>query len=184
MFKCPLVVADFVNFFTFFLWEKSTHTKMLETNALIMQIWTSLSYLQVFRRVRMPVFMRCHPVLMTSATRASLLSFSLLWNMSRALTVEEATLNCSPLTLTRKKCMETLPTTLCSVRCHCVLWWNKRSLNNLNDRILGCLYLSTCFCACLGPDICGPGTKKVHVIFNYKGKNHLINKDIRCKVMY
>lgn len=33
-----------------------------------------------------------------------------------------------------------------------------------------------------GPDICGPGTKKVHVIFNYKGKNHLITKDIRCKV--
>ncbi|XP_058810598.1 calreticulin, partial [Phymastichus coffea] len=32
-----------------------------------------------------------------------------------------------------------------------------------------------------GPDICGPGTKKVHVIFNYNGKNHLINKDIRCK---
>uniref|UniRef100_A0A8D2M4L1 Calreticulin n=1 Tax=Zonotrichia albicollis TaxID=44394 RepID=A0A8D2M4L1_ZONAL len=32
------------------------------------------------------------------------------------------------------------------------------------------------------PDICGPGTKKVHVIFNYKGKNVLINKDIRCKV--
>jgi len=32
-----------------------------------------------------------------------------------------------------------------------------------------------------GPDICGPGTKKVHVIFNYNGKNHLIKKDIRCK---
>lgn len=32
-----------------------------------------------------------------------------------------------------------------------------------------------------GPDICGPGTKKVHVIFNYKGKNHLINKEIRSK---
>lgn len=32
-----------------------------------------------------------------------------------------------------------------------------------------------------GPDICGPGTKKVHAIVNYKGKNHLINKDIRCK---
>jgi calreticulin len=32
-----------------------------------------------------------------------------------------------------------------------------------------------------GPDICGPGTKKVHVILNYKGKNHLIKKDIRCK---
>lgn len=32
-----------------------------------------------------------------------------------------------------------------------------------------------------GPDICGPGTKKVHVILSYKGKNVLINKDIRCK---
>jgi len=32
-----------------------------------------------------------------------------------------------------------------------------------------------------GPDICGYSTKKVHVIFNYKGKNHLIKKDIRCK---
>jgi len=32
-----------------------------------------------------------------------------------------------------------------------------------------------------GPDICGPGTKKVHVIFNYKGENLLIKKDIRCK---
>merc|ERR1711976_690636 len=32
-----------------------------------------------------------------------------------------------------------------------------------------------------GPDICGPGTKKVHVIFNYKGKNLLLKKDIRCK---
>merc|ERR1711936_1279663 len=25
------------------------------------------------------------------------------------------------------------------------------------------------------------GTKKVHVIFEHKGKNHLIKKDIRCK---
>jgi len=32
-----------------------------------------------------------------------------------------------------------------------------------------------------GPDICGPGTKKVHVIFTYKDKNLLIKKDIRCK---
>lgn len=37
-------------------------------------------------------------------------------------------------------------------------------------------------CSSLGPDICGPGTKKVHVIFNYKGKNLLTKKDIRCKV--
>jgi calreticulin len=32
-----------------------------------------------------------------------------------------------------------------------------------------------------GPDLCGPGTKKVHVILSYKGKNHLIKKDIRAK---
>ncbi|XP_056600239.1 calreticulin 3b [Triplophysa dalaica] len=32
-----------------------------------------------------------------------------------------------------------------------------------------------------GPDICGHSTKKVHVIFNYKGKNHLIKKEIKCK---
>jgi calreticulin len=32
-----------------------------------------------------------------------------------------------------------------------------------------------------GPDICGPGTKKVHVIFTYKGQNLLIKKEIRCK---
>jgi calreticulin len=31
-----------------------------------------------------------------------------------------------------------------------------------------------------GPDICGT-TKKVHVIFNYKGKNHLIKHEIPCK---
>jgi len=29
-----------------------------------------------------------------------------------------------------------------------------------------------------GPDICGYSTKKVHVIFNYNGQNHLIKKDI------
>jgi len=33
-----------------------------------------------------------------------------------------------------------------------------------------------------GPDICGYSTKKVHVIFNYKGKNLLTKKEIRCKV--
>uniref|UniRef100_A0A1A7Z436 Calreticulin n=1 Tax=Iconisemion striatum TaxID=60296 RepID=A0A1A7Z436_9TELE len=32
-----------------------------------------------------------------------------------------------------------------------------------------------------GPDICGYSTKKVHVIFNYKGQNHLIKKEIKCK---
>jgi len=32
-----------------------------------------------------------------------------------------------------------------------------------------------------GPDFCGPSTKKVHVIFNYKGKNHLIKKSISPK---
>jgi len=32
-----------------------------------------------------------------------------------------------------------------------------------------------------GPDICGPANKKVHAIFNYKGKNLLTKKEIRCK---
>lgn len=32
-----------------------------------------------------------------------------------------------------------------------------------------------------GPDICGMATKKVHVIINYKGKNLMLNKDIKCK---
>jgi len=32
-----------------------------------------------------------------------------------------------------------------------------------------------------GPDICGTSNKKVHVIFNYKGKNLLTNKNIPCE---
>lgn len=31
-----------------------------------------------------------------------------------------------------------------------------------------------------GPDICGYSTKKVHVIFNYKGQNLLTKKEIKC----
>jgi calreticulin len=32
-----------------------------------------------------------------------------------------------------------------------------------------------------GPDICGSSTRKTHLIFNYKGKNHLIKEDIRTE---
>jgi calreticulin len=32
-----------------------------------------------------------------------------------------------------------------------------------------------------GPDICGSSTKKVHVIFNYKGENKLTSKSISCE---
>jgi len=32
-----------------------------------------------------------------------------------------------------------------------------------------------------GPDVCGTSTKKVHVIFTNKGKNHLIKKNIPCE---
>lgn len=32
-----------------------------------------------------------------------------------------------------------------------------------------------------GPDICGSSTKKTHFILSYKGKNHLIKKDIKCE---
>lgn len=69
--------------------------------------------------------------------------------------------------------MATLSTTSCLVRlCSppVSLWQRQAFLPSLP-----CVPLA-------GPDICGPGTKKVHVIFNYKGKNVLINKDIRCKV--
>ncbi|KAI1287837.1 Calreticulin [Halotydeus destructor] len=43
------------------------------------------------------------------------------------------------------------------------------------------LHGDTPYLLMFGPDICGPATKKVHAIFNYKGKNLLTNKDIRCK---
>ena len=42
------------------------------------------------------------------------------------------------------------------------------------------MYLNV-FLSLAGPDICGPSNKKVHVIFSYKGKNHLIKKEIRPK---
>jgi calreticulin len=32
-----------------------------------------------------------------------------------------------------------------------------------------------------GPDICGSSTKKVHLIFNYEGKNHLLKKTVPCE---
>jgi len=32
-----------------------------------------------------------------------------------------------------------------------------------------------------GPDICGYSSKKVHAIFNYKGKNLLIKKEVTCE---
>jgi len=43
------------------------------------------------------------------------------------------------------------------------------------------LHGETPYLLMFGPDICGPGTKKVHVIVNYKGTNYLIKKNIRCK---
>mmetsp|Transcript_67231 Transcript_67231/g.118860 ORF Transcript_67231/g.118860 Transcript_67231/m.118860 type:complete len:421 (-) Transcript_67231:6-1268(-) len=32
-----------------------------------------------------------------------------------------------------------------------------------------------------GPDICGTGTRRTHAILSYKGKNLLVNKEIRCE---
>jgi len=32
-----------------------------------------------------------------------------------------------------------------------------------------------------GPDICGSSTKRIHAIFNYKGKNLLIKKTVNCE---
>lgn len=43
------------------------------------------------------------------------------------------------------------------------------------------LHGDSAYLVMFGPDICGYSTKKVHVIFNYKGTNHLIKKEIKCK---
>lgn len=32
-----------------------------------------------------------------------------------------------------------------------------------------------------GPDICGPQTKKLHVILSYQGQNYPIKKDLQCE---
>jgi len=32
-----------------------------------------------------------------------------------------------------------------------------------------------------GPDICGSSTKRTHLIFSNKGKNHLVKKEIKCE---
>jgi len=32
-----------------------------------------------------------------------------------------------------------------------------------------------------GPDICGSATRKTHLIFNYKGQNHLVKREIRTE---
>jgi len=32
-----------------------------------------------------------------------------------------------------------------------------------------------------GPDVCGYSTKKVHLIFNHNGENHLLKKDVKCE---
>lgn len=81
---------------------------------------------QVCRQARMPASMLCHPDLMTSTTRARLWSSSSPWNMSRTLTVVEATLNSSLLAWTRRTCTETRSTTSCLVSadscCTQVLW--------------------------------------------------------------
>lgn len=81
---------------------------------------------QVCRQARMPASMLFHPDLMTSTTRARLWSSSSPWNMSRTLTVVEATLNSSLLAWTRRTCMETQSTTSCLVSadscCTQVLW--------------------------------------------------------------
>jgi calreticulin len=31
-----------------------------------------------------------------------------------------------------------------------------------------------------GPDICGPGSHRVHAILNYKGTNHLLKNEVSC----
>lgn len=129
---------------------------------------------QVSRQVRMLGFMLPLLVLTLSAMRESPWSFSLRSSMSRRLTVVVDTSRFSRLTWIKLICTETLNTTLCLVSNHIYNWWS----------VTAAKFEKHCWCDLRpGPDICGYSTKKVHVIFNYKGKNHLIKKEIKCKVI-
>lgn len=78
-----------------------------------------------------------------------------------------------------KKWKEKANTTSCLVRRHGV---NNSVTLYCYFFYLHVLRVNHCFEIFAGPDICGPGTKKVHVIFNYKDKNLLIKRDITCRV--
>ena len=39
----------------------------------------------------------------------------------------------------------------------------------------------TDYAVMFGPDVCGSGTRKIHAILNYKGKNVPLNKDVKCE---
>lgn len=60
--------------------------------------------------------------------------------------------------------------------CHLLLLPPPRSKSKMKD-----FGGETPYSVMFGPDICGFGTRKTHVIFNYKEKNHLVKKDIKCE---
>lgn len=39
----------------------------------------------------------------------------------------------------------------------------------------------TDYAVMFGPDICGTSTRRTHVILSYKGKNHLVKREVRCE---
>lgn len=56
-----------------------------------------------------------------------------------------------------------------SVFCHC----SKSKMKDFGGE--------TPYSIMFGPDICGYGTRKTHVILPYKEKNHLVKKDIKAE---
>lgn len=54
-------------------------------------------------------------------------------------------------------------------------------LRNFPSANISIFFAYSIFSIMFGPDFCGYSTKKTHVIFHYKGKNHLIKKTISPK---
>lgn len=48
-------------------------------------------------------------------------------------------------------------------------------------RVTFLTYLYTLCSLMFGPDICGPQTKKLHVILSYQGQNYPIKKELQCE---
>lgn len=137
--------------------------------------WLMESSMEMLRKIwvsRLPKMPASTDCPQNSSPWAALIphwSFNSLLNMSKILTVVVDMSSFLTAILLRKTCMEILHTSSCLVNSKPLLHPLSKTnwLNNINPFS--------------GPDICGPSSKKVHVIFNYKGQNHLIKKEIRPK---
>ena len=137
--------------------------------------WLTENSMEMLRKIwvsrlpKTPDSLDCPRNSRLSATKTHLWSSNSLLNTNKILTVVVATSSFSTAVCPRKICTENPPTLWCLVSLRTLFFHLP-----LNHWINNSYLLS-------GPDICGPSSKKVHVIFNYKGQNHLIKKEIRPK---